>query len=186
MVTSSNLNEEKAMPDVVRHRFLSPFWRYLFIAFTLISTFLAVNQIFGLELFVGVVLLDSRYHYLLLGLLLSLVFIIFPATPRPAGQAIPWYDYVLFALTLGLSVYFAWNAVDIVEMAWEFAAPNEAIYMAVLLWLVMLEAVRRAGGLAIFCIVLVISFYPLVADKVPAVVAGSSMSFTDAAWQGRL
>ncbi|MCG8382151.1 MAG: TRAP transporter fused permease subunit [Gammaproteobacteria bacterium] len=181
MVSSSNLNKEEAMPDVVRHRFLPPFWRYLFIAFTLISTFLAVNQIFGLELFVGVVLLDSRYHYLLLGLLLSLVFIIFPATPRPAGQAIPWYDYILFALTLGLSAYFAWNAVDIVEMAWEFAAPDEAIYMAILLWLVMLEAVRRAGGLAIFCIVLVISFYPLVADKVPAVVAGSSMSFTDAA-----
>lgn len=172
---------EGAVSDVVRHRFLSPFWRYLFIAFTIISTFLAVNQIFGLEFFVGVVLLDSRYHYLLMGLLLSMVFIIFPATPRPPQQAIPWYDYVLFLLTLVLGAYFALNAIDIVEMAWEFAAPDEAIYMAIVLWFVLLEAVRRAGGMAIFTIVLIISFYPLIADKVPDVLAGNSMTLLDTA-----
>ncbi len=172
---------EEKVSDVVRHRFLPPFWRYLFIAFTIASTFLAVNQIFGLEFFVGVVLLDSRYHYLLMGLLLSMVFIIFPATPRPPQQAIPWYDYVLFLLTLALGAYFALNAIDIVEMAWEFTAPDKAVYMAIVLWLVLLEAVRRAGGMAIFTIVLIISLYPLVADKVPDVLAGNSMTLFDTA-----
>ena len=49
------------------------------------------------------------------------------------------------------------------------------------MWAVILEAGRRAGGIAVFIIVSVISLYPTYADKTPEVVSGVGHTFLDTA-----
>ena len=46
---------------------------------TACSIFLAINQIFNLGFFIGYVMLDSRYMYLITGIMLCMVFVTFPA-----------------------------------------------------------------------------------------------------------
>lgn len=64
---------------------------------------------------------------------------------------------------------------------WEYGAPASAQNMSILLWLLTLEAGRRIGGMAMFVVVAPISLYPLVADRLPAVLNGFSMPLRDTA-----
>mgnify|MGYP002621102631 CR=1 FL=1 len=130
---------------------------------------LAVNQLFNLQLFAGVVFLDNRYLFLLAACFLSAAFIAFPGWRR-TRPGVPLLDWALAALTLATTGWLAWNAQNIVAEGWEYAAPPVAIGMAVLLWALVLEALRRSGGTVIFWIVLVASLCALV--LVVAVVAG--------------
>ena len=181
MDTETKDDGNAVVSEPIRYRRLPRFWQAVFLALTLAATFLAVNQIFGLRLFVGVVILDSRYYYLLLGLLLSLVFIVFPPHRKRPSENVPWYDVLLFLATLAISAYLAWNAQEIVESAWEFVAPEDAVYIALALWVLLLEGARRAGGLAIFAVAGIVSIYPLFADRVPDVIAGNAMSLLELA-----
>src|SRR3546814_11433087 len=56
------------------------------------------DLLFNLQFFVGYVILDNGYLYLLLGLLLSLVFLIFPAARSAPFDRVPWYDGLLFQI----------------------------------------------------------------------------------------
>ena len=142
--------------------------------FTALGTFLAVNQIYSLKFFVGVVILDNSYLYLLLGLFLSLVFLLFPATSKASREHIPWYDYVLFGLTVLLSGYYAYTGVQSIEEGWEFESPLFPVVLAFIMWVIIMEAVRRTGGTAIFIIFGIFSLYPVFADSaiVPSMFSG--------------
>src|SRR3546814_10262139 len=98
------------------------------------------DLLFNLQFFVGYVILDNGYLYLLLGLLLSLVFLVFPAARSAPFDRVPWYDGLLFLATVAVCGYFAWNAMRILHEAWEYAAPQHAVYMSYLLWALLLEA----------------------------------------------
>ena len=108
--------------------------------------------------------LETHYYFALLGLLLPLVFFVFP-------RWLP-LDAVLAAAVLVCCVYFFRHAADIVDLGWEFGAPPTATWLAVALWIVLLEAVRRAGGWALFVITGLFSLMPLVADRLPGPFAG--------------
>ncbi|MDH3792118.1 MAG: TRAP transporter fused permease subunit, partial [Rhodospirillales bacterium] len=110
-----------------------------------------------------------------------LTFIFFPAGRRARRDGVPWYDAALFAVSLGVCLFFFLNAVNIVDQGWEFVAPDHAIYASYLLWLLVLEAVRRAGGIAIFTIVLVLSLYPIFADRMPGPIAGLASTLGESA-----
>jgi TRAP transporter 4TM/12TM fusion protein len=108
--------------------------------------------------------LETHYYFALLGLLLPLVYLVFPR----------WLPLDL-ALALGVVGCCAWffaHAEDIVDLGWEFGAPPAATALAALLWALLLEAVRRAGGWALFVIALAFSLMPLVADRLPGPFAG--------------
>lgn len=162
--------------EQARYRRLDGVWCVLFILFTVLGLLLAINQLFHLRLFVGVTLLENRYLYLLLGCFLSLVFLAFPATSRSADR-VPWYDFVLFLVTLSTSAFFAWNAERIVIEAWEFLAPERAVWVGLVLWLLLLEAARRTGGTVFMVVVLLFSLYPVVAGRLPGPVSGYDLSF---------
>jgi len=55
----------------------------------------------------------------------------------------------------------------------------EAQYLAYLLWALVLEATRRAGGTAIFTIVALFSVYPFFADQLPGLLLASSPDWTE-------
>jgi TRAP transporter 4TM/12TM fusion protein len=168
------------MPDegAERQRRLDGGWQAIFVLLTLIGLGLAVNQLFHLRLFAGVVLLENRYLYLLLATFFAPVFLLFPAGPR-APRRVPSYDALLFAAALAASCYFAWNAERMVREAWEFSAPAAAVIVGVALWVMLLEGARRTGGAALAGILLVFSLYPTYAGVLPGPIAGVSLTFAD-------
>ncbi|MDA0998137.1 MAG: TRAP transporter fused permease subunit, partial [Proteobacteria bacterium] len=110
--------------------------------------------------------------YAILALLLPLTFIFFPVSARARSNVVPWYDALLAVTTFGTCGFFFANSTAIVDLGWELVAPDYAVYMSFLLWALVLEAVRRAGGMAIFTIVAVISVYPIFADVMPGPISG--------------
>jgi TRAP transporter 4TM/12TM fusion protein len=151
--------------------------RWMIILFTLGAIGLAVNKLFNLRLG-GTSLLEGTYLYVLAGLFLSLTFIIFRAG-KVASTRVPWYDWLLSALALGVSGFFAMTAGISLDSGWEYAAPDNAVWASILLYALILEGTRRTGGMVIFGIVLFFSLYPTFADKVPDPLNGFSQPFRD-------
>ncbi|MCB1665877.1 MAG: TRAP transporter fused permease subunit [Pseudomonadales bacterium] len=175
-----NQVEDNETPALSRYRELSPRWRSVMALLTTAATLLAINQIFGLDFLVGYTLLDSRYLYLITGIMLIMVFITFPATPH-SRESVPWYDLLIMATIALIFGYFAWQAERIVLEAWEFVAPPVGIVLALITWPIILEGGRRAGGVPIFLIVTVLSLYPTYSHLLPDVVAGIGLPLDDVA-----
>ncbi len=168
-----------AIEEEARFREVTGWVKGVFVALTLAAIFLAVNQLFNLRLFVGVVIIENRYLYLLAGIFLALAFAAFPISPRARGGPTPWYDLILAALSLGACGYFTFTAHRSLMEGWEFAAPPLAMAMSFLLWALIIEATRRTGGLVIAVIVFFFSLYPVFADVVPGPISGFAQPFDD-------
>ncbi|WP_339631513.1 TRAP transporter fused permease subunit [uncultured Sneathiella sp.] len=166
-------------PELARHRSLSFGWMAIVIAITIVVITLAVNQLFNAGFFVGYTWLDNEYQYALFGLLVPIVFLIFPASGKSAMDKVPWYDALFALTTFGLLVFFFMNAERILDNGWEMGAPDHIVTLGFILWLLVLEATRRAGGTALFTIVLIISLYPLYADIMPGPISGLGSSLAD-------
>jgi len=151
--------------------------RWMIILCTLAAIGLAVNQLFNLRLG-GFSFLEGMYLYLLAGLFLSLTFITFRAWGPPSA-VVPWYDWVLAFVTLGISAYFTATAGVSLDSGWEYAAPPTAVWCSVVLYLLILEGTRRAGGMVLFCIVLLFSLYPTFAEHVPDPLNGFTQPFME-------
>ena len=171
------MGERPSGPESGRTRGLSGPLRAVFVVLTLAAVALSVNQLFNLQAF-GLVILEGRYLFLLAGLFLGLAFLVFPPAAR-AGAWTIWPDAALALLALGLSGYFAWTAEVSLEEGWEYAPPDEARWLSLFFWLLILEATRRAGGTVIFAIVLVFSLYPTFADLMPGPISGFAQPFWD-------
>jgi len=164
-------SETAAAPER-RHRSLPLGWRFVVGAAGFVAVVVSLNKILNLGFLVGVTLLDNAYLYLLCALLVGLVFLFLPATARASRDKVPWYDVLLYLLSLAVFGYFALNAHRILQEAWEFMAPKPAIAIAAAGWLLLLEATRRAGGTAVFIVVALISVYPVFAGVMPGPIAG--------------
>jgi TRAP transporter 4TM/12TM fusion protein len=162
-----------------RYRQLPAGWQAVLVVFSTAGLLLAINQLFNLNFLAGYVLLENRYLYLLLALFFSLIFLIIPPTARSPRDRVPWYDAALWALAIAAPCYYAWNGLRILEEAWDFRAPTEAVVVGVVLWLLVLEGARRAGGIALFVLVLLFSLYPVVAGRLPGPISGFDLSFAD-------
>lgn len=150
--------------------------RVAIIVATLAGIALSIYQLFQFRWF-GVVL-EGRYLYVLAGIFLSVAFLIFRFRADDRGAA-PWYDWVLAGGTATVAAYFSWTAEISLEQGWEYATPESARWASLVLWLLVLEATRRAGGLVLFLIVLVISLYPTFADRMPNPLNGFQQPFWD-------
>ena len=179
-LSKPQVDSENDAPILGRYRELSARWRTIMAVLTGAATLLAINQIFAFGFFVGSVMLDSRYLYLLTGIMLAMVFITFPAN-RSSRENVPWYDIAIILIIAVIFSYFAWNAERIVLEAWEYVAPPIGVALALVTWMIVLEAGRRAGGLPIFIIVTVLSFYPMYSHLLPDVVAGIGLPIDDVA-----
>ena len=153
--------------------------RVVFIAAALLATLLALNQLLNLQLFVGVVFIENRYLYLLAAVLFPLIFLVLPAHGRALGPAPPWYDWLLAAAACGLLLWFAWEAERILAEGWEYSAPVSAKLCAALLWLLVIEGLRRTSGWPMTIVVALISLYPVVAESIPNPLKGTAQPLAD-------
>lgn len=151
--------------------------RWMIILCTLAAIGLAVNQLFNLRVG-GVAMLEGMYLYMLAGLFLSLTFLSFRARGGPSAD-VPWYDWVLAFVTLGVTGFFAATASESLDTGWEYAPPDSAVWASIALYALILEGTRRAGGLVLFAIVFLFSLYPTFAEHVPDPLSGFTQPFRD-------
>lgn len=138
-----------------------------------IGIVMAINQVFLLNI-LGFQPLGNSYLYYLIGIFLSVAFLVTPA--RKGDTDTRWYDWVLVAITLACSIYLGVNGLQIITSGWEFAAPLAANISSVGLVLVALEGVRRAGGLILLGTALFFGAYPIFADYMPGFLWGTEYS----------
>jgi TRAP transporter 4TM/12TM fusion protein len=156
------------------------------IALTVLGVLLAMNQVFFWNVG-GLSLLTNSYLYLILAVFLPVVFIVNPLRKIPLAQQVEaqqehgsggstapvrerrvqWFDVLLMVVAAAVCGYFAVNGTRIKDFGWEYMAPTTATVAAFVLWLVVLEALRRTGGLTVTVIALLFSLYPLVAENLP-------------------
>ncbi|MBN1663939.1 MAG: TRAP transporter fused permease subunit [Deltaproteobacteria bacterium] len=147
-----------------------PMWQtIIFFILSLIGTLLGASYIFGIS-FQGQVMVQIQYYWLFVGLFSACVFIAMPARQKDRMK-IPWYDLLIAAAVLGICIFFAMKANDMQMAGWK------NIPMAIVIWMVMMEAARRGGGLSYLIVVLVIGLYPLIADKLPGILYGIPYDF---------
>ena len=161
------------MPDIRRIQKFGKFWNFTFMLFFGIGIVLSINQIFNLGLF-GFSLIDTSYYYLILTFYLSTVFVLYPVRKSAPKNKVPWYDALLFLITILINAYFCIHAVDMVIFGWEFVAPSIATILSVVLWLLVVEAARRTTDIYMTLMCLIFSVYPLFSSFLPGFLEGQS------------
>ena len=117
--------------------------------------------------------IETQYFYALLGLLAPWAFITYPSKP--------WIDWPLVAISLVILGGFFVTAEQALDEAWEFAAPDQAVYAAMALWIILLEALRRAAGWPLCIIAGVFSILPVVTEFMPGPLNGLPSTWAETA-----
>jgi TRAP-type uncharacterized transport system fused permease subunit len=112
----------------------------------------SVIQIFNIVI-AGQIMDSKRYLALLMGFLLPVVFMRLPATKKGAGESVPWYDFLAAAFLCVCAFYVFFYSMDIQTRGWSVRPPLPALWLGVICWLLVIEAVRRAAGPALAIIV---------------------------------
>jgi TRAP transporter 4TM/12TM fusion protein len=151
--------------EVTRIRALHGVWRWALIVATTATIFLCINQQFSLRFFIDYTQLNTEYFYLLIALMLPFTFLIFPGTAKANLDRVPWYDIVLFVGTFAAAIYLMMNIRKAAQFGWEFdGAPKPVIAAGLVMWFVLMEALRRTGGWSLLLSVAPFTLYPLFAD----------------------
>ena len=136
---------------------------------------LGVNQTFNFGSLLHFTILENQYLYGVLALSIPVVFLLFPGWKSRRGPGV--LDWALACIAFLVLSYFVANAYPIVLRGWEMSPPMTAVVVGAILWVVMIDAGRRAGGLILAGIVLFFSCYPLFADKLPGPISAFSSPF---------
>jgi TRAP transporter 4TM/12TM fusion protein len=151
--------------EVARVRTLQGAWRWALIVATAVTILLCINQQFSLRFFIGYTQLNTEYFYLLIALMLPFTFLIFPNSEKSPLDHVPWYDTAFFVLSFGSAIVLMRHVRKAAEAGWEFGgAPATVIVAGLVMWVVLMEALRRTGGWSLLLSVLPFTVYPLFAD----------------------
>ncbi len=163
--------------DLSRYRDLSSFTRAALILAAIGSVFISIWVIFGFGNILGAyVPLETEYFYVMMALLLPLTFLLYPIWGDIGKKGVPLYDGLLAFAAFAIPAYFAYKGNAILNEGWEYTAPTHAKVLSFALWALVLEALRRAGGTAIFAICLIVSLYPIFAGYAPGFLNGQNVA----------
>lgn len=152
--------------EVTRVRALHGVWRWALMAATLATILLCINQQFALRFLMDYTQLNTEYFYLLIALMLPFTFLMFPGTPKADLDRVPWYDLLLFVATFAAAIFLMLNIRKAAQFGWEFdGAPTPVIAAGLVMWFVLMEALRRTGGWSLLLSVAPFTIYPMVADS---------------------
>ncbi|WP_127595906.1 TRAP transporter permease [Nitratireductor alexandrii] len=157
------------------------FERMVIFTVAIVVTAISVNHTFGLDFLVGYVLIESTAVMLIIGLLIATAFLVMPLRPIGHSALSRAVDAGLALVSLAITAYLFVKADIIFEQGWEFAAPNDAKWIALAMWALCMECGRRAGGTPVFIVCLLLSAFPLVAAHLPSPFNGISQPLLDLA-----
>jgi TRAP transporter 4TM/12TM fusion protein len=156
-------------PEARSTRLTGPaFWATFLLS--VLGLLLSVNQVFNLGLG-GFRPISTAYYYYIIGLFGAVGFLAFPAR-RGDRDNVRWFDWLLAASILGLSVWIATRAQTIIDQGWNTAGPVIATVVAGAYVVLILEGLRRTGEVILFSFCLVFASYPLYAGYMPGFLWG--------------
>lgn len=158
---------------MTKTRNLSGITKWFYIILVFLITIISINQLFNLNLF-GRPLIVNSYLYLILAMLLSPVYLLFPASSKASTKKdnVPIYDYLLFFVIFIIYLYMALQGTKISVQSWEYNATDIKIIPAIFVWLSVIEALRRVSGPILATIATIFSFYPVIAPYMPGFLEG--------------
>ena len=169
MGAKSASSKKNAGADATRLGVLTSWQSIVFISISTIGIALGIFYIFGFS-YRGRVLLDAEYYWLFIGIFTAASFIALPGSKKAMG--LPWYDILLAVVAFLISINFFVHAEDMIMAGWS------NVPMGVAVWIVMMEAARRSGGLPFFFVVLLLGLYPMVAHLMPGILEGMNYEFS--------
>ena len=119
----------------------------------------------------GWVFITFQYYYLLYALFFSGVFVMLSARKKDKNR-LPWYDILMAALALGISLYWMSRAWNITQLSWIPPPSTLDFALAFIFCLLALESGRRLGGIPYTVINVIAITYPLMAGYVPGMFKG--------------
>lgn len=166
-MTDSDLPIHDVRPETTRlHQ-----TRFVVFPITALALLLVANQVFLLRI-AGFQLPSTGFFYALIGMFFAVLFLTFPMR-RVDEFRVPIHDWIFSVLSLGSGFYFASIAGDIINRGWDFEAPTLPTLLALALFLLVLEGLRRTGGTVLFLICTAFAVFPTFADHMPGLLWGS-------------
>jgi len=139
--------------------------RVLLQAMSASGAVLAFVYIFGY-----VPLLDVTYYFLLMALYLPWVYLLLPAYKGENRVGI--FSYIPAIAICGLTLFMAYMGRSLVFQTWVPVAHTWQLVVAAGIYILILDAARRAGGYIFLGIVLILSLYPIYAVYMPGMLWG--------------
>ncbi|HEX2198694.1 MAG TPA: TRAP transporter fused permease subunit [Burkholderiales bacterium] len=138
----------------------------LAIALTLgaVAWSLGIYQILDLSLY------EEQFAAAMLSACMALTFLHLPARRKLPRARVPWYDWIAALAGAAAAGYIAVQYASIVDLI--LLGPTDAVIAGAVLFVLLLEALRRATGIALPVIILVFVLYALFADLMPARMEG--------------
>ncbi len=138
----------------------------LAIALTLgaVAWSLGIYQILDLALY------EEQFAAAMLSACMALTFLHLPARRNLPRVRVPWYDWIAALAGAAAAGYIAVQYASIVDLI--LLGPTDAVIAGAVLFVLLLEALRRATGIALPVIILVFVLYALFADLMPARMEG--------------
>lgn len=151
--------------------------RWLTRAATIVLIVLATNQAFNFSSRMGYTLIEQQYLYTVLLLTVPLAFLLFPFRAGQEDLKPTILDWALAGLAMASLAFFIYHSYSIISFGWEMMPPPDTVVVGAVLWVLAIEAARRAGGMVLAIIVLIFSTYPLFADKLPGPISAFASPF---------
>ena len=120
---------------------------------------LGIAQVFGWTLY------TEQFAAAMLAACLALAFLHLPARRDAAREAVPWYDWLAAAASSAAAAYLAVRYPLLVDLI--LLRPLDAVIAGSVVFVLLLEALRRATGKALPIIILVFVLYAIFADLMP-------------------
>jgi TRAP transporter 4TM/12TM fusion protein len=128
----------------------------------------------------GLLLFNEQILAGMLGLGLALVFLTQPFRPGSPRPFVPWYDWVLAAVSAVAAGYLAVKFPTLSEEV--TARPLDGLAVAFVFVPLVIEALRRVTGWALTIVVTVFLLYALLGHLVPGQLAGRPVKLTQLAY----
>ncbi len=113
----------------------------------------------------GFIPYDEQFLAFILGLVLCLIYLNFPARRGTKRTSLPWYDAVLSALGLASGWYAAWSYPDLIDRLSEL--PADGVAIAAVIFLLCIEGLRRTTGYTLVIVVAVFVAFGLFGHELP-------------------
>ena len=120
---------------------------------------LGIAQVFGWTLY------TEQFAAAMLAACLALAFLHLPARRDAAREAAPWYDWLAAAASSAAAAYLAVRYPLLVDLI--LLRPLDAVIAGSVVFVLLLEALRRATGKALPIIILAFVLYAIFADLMP-------------------
>jgi TRAP transporter 4TM/12TM fusion protein len=144
----------------------------------LVRLYIYASSAFGLATSIAYIfslypLLDLTYYFILMAMFLPVAFLLTPAhkNEKEAG----WLSFIPAILTLGVMLFLVSKARELAFSTW-IPANEWQLAVATLVFIVVMEAARRLGGMIFLVIVLFFALYPVFAEYMPGILWGPPTS----------